>query len=268
MRSLVVLVGMVACLGCVSVLRKAKLQHIRNVGVLSLFAAERIPESRGQGVLRQLDSEGKLQIAEDALQAFQEAFGSLGWEVRGTEEVTSNAVYAERLAKKPAPNYLPGKASNAFASRYFSPPSMVPLWLDEVALEKPSGRPFSKTDPTLIAETMAELGIDTSALVRLQYCFRTFLRQRKERLVVTCAAGVQLVNSQGEKLFERETPRGCGEAPFSESSKSLPIGSEDWVYDPLQRDSIRALFKEASQNEAARLVRHIPFSKRTKQEIR
>lgn len=268
MRLWLPLISVLICFGCASVLQKAKLQHIRDVGILSFFTAERIPESSGQGVLRQLDLEGKLQIAEDALEVFQEAFDSLGWKVRETSEVTTNAVYAEGLAKKPAPNYLSGKASNAFAARYFSPPSMVAVWLGDEALEKPYGRSLIKTDSALLAETMADLGIDTGVLLRTQYCFRTFLRGKKERLVVTCAAGVQLVNPKGEKIFERELPRGCGNTPFSESKKSIPISSEDWTYDPLQREAIRELFKEASEAESKRLVRSIPFSRRPKQETK
>jgi hypothetical protein len=145
---------------------------------------------------------------------------------------------------------------------------MVAVWLGDDALERPRGRQLVKTDSSLLAETMADLGIDTSLLVRIQYCFRTFLREKKERLVVTCAAGVQLVNSAGEKIYEREVPPGCGNTPFSESKKSLPIGSEDWIYDPLQREAIRELFKEASEAEARRLIRSIPFSRRSKQETK
>ncbi len=245
------------------VMQKAKLQNIHSLAIASLFAAERIPEVRGQGVLRKMDAEAKLQVAEDALVAFQQAFKRTGWEIVPADEMVQKASYREGFGKPPNAPLIQGKASNAFAPRYFTPSDIIPFWLDdEMTLLPSKGRKIGKSDPEAILDLMQELQIDSVALVQLQYCFRTFLRERKERLVVTANSGIQLIGRGPRILYSRKLPQDCGEELRGESKSSLPIASEDWMYDPLQREEIRAVFKEASEAAAKLIVGSLAVSKR------
>lgn len=249
--------------GCSSiVLEKAKLQNIHSLAIASLFAAERIPEVRGQGVLRKMDAEAKLQIAEDALAAFHQAFKTTGWEIVPADEMVQKESYRTGFAKPLNAPSLSGKASNAFAPRYFTPTEISPIWLGEDFNKSPPGRRLIKNDRESILDLMHELSIDTVALIRLQYCFRTFLRDRKERVVVTATSSLQLVGGGAQILYSQQKKNDCGGEQRGESQSSLALNTEDWMYDPLQREEIRALFEEASEAEARRAVASLPVSRR------
>lgn len=249
-------------MGCqTTVLNKAKLQHIQGIAVASLYAVERIPEVRGQGVLRKMDNEGRLQIAEDALVAYQDAFETLGWEVVPTDEVVASQAYKGFQRPKNAP-LIQGAAASAFQKRFFLPAEMVSLWLGEP--EKTSGRRLARSDKDSLIDLLKELRTHAAALVQLRYCFRTFERDRLERVVVTASSALQLVDSKGEVLYMTPEPEGCGGKARGESQSSMEIAGQDWVFDPLKREEYRKLFREASEAEADRLIASLPVTPKPK----
>ncbi len=257
-------VGMVAlsAVACQStILNKAKLQAIQGIAVASLYAVERIPEVRGQGVLRKLDREARLQIAGDALVSYQDAFETLGWEVVPTEEVIAAQAYKGFQRPKNAP-LVQGAAASAFQQRFFLPNDMVPLWLGDV--EKRSGRRLARSDKDSLIDLLKELHTHAAALVQIKYCFRTFERERIERTVVTATSALQLVDSKGEVLYMTAELEGCGGATRSESRASMEIVGQDWTFDPLKRDAFRQLFQEASEAEAERLISSLPVTPKPK----
>jgi len=246
--------------GCNSVvLQKAKLQSVRRLSVASLFASERIPEVRGEGVLRKMDAESRLQIAEDALTAYQEAFASLGWEVTMTEEVVEKEIYKTMFRNQSAPPLVQGKASNAFAPRTFTPADIAVIWLPP-EVEPRKGRRLARTDRDGIIDLAKALDVDGTALVQLRYCFRTFEKERQERVVITATSAMQIVDRKGVIQYATEIHPGCGENARGESTRSMEIMGEDWIYDPLRRDEIRRLFREASEAEAARAISSMPVT--------
>lgn len=258
-----VVLSTVACQS--TVLNKAKLQHIQGLAVASLYAVERIPEVRGQGVLRKLDNEGRLQIAEDALVAYQDAFESLGWDVVPTEEVVAAPAYKGFQRPKNAP-LVQGAAASAFQKRFFMPGDMISLWLGDS--EKKAGRRLTRSDKDSLIDLLKDLRTQAAALIQLKYCFRTFERDRLERTVVTATSAVQLIDSHGEVLYMTPEPEGCGGSARGESRSSMEISGEDWVFDPLKREEYRKLFREASEAEAERLISTLPVTPKAKPQRR
>jgi hypothetical protein len=248
-----------------TVVRKSQLQKIQSVAVLSWFASERISEVRGVGVVRKMDAEGKLQIAEDSLAEFQDAFAALGWEIIDTNAVVSQPSYKKAFEKNAVHVLTSGKASQAFAPRYFTPSEMVPIWLNAAESPgAPSGRRLAKTDAEALALVLSELGVDSGILLQIRFCFRTFENRGRERVVVSATSGLQIVNQSGHVAFEKSVAKGCGETARGESHHNAPIDGEDWMYDPLHREELRTLYREASRAEAQRLVASIPFTPRNR----
>lgn len=248
-------------LGCNSVvLEKAKLQRVHRIALVSLFASERIPEARGQGVLRKMTKEARTQIADDAMASFNTALDAKGWVVVPPAEIVQTAAYAH--FKKP--HTRTGKlssAANAFETRYFSPNNVFAFWFETGAVTAAKGRPLIKNDREALAEVLKAVAADTAAVVRLQYCFRTYREELKERAAITAAASLQLLDGTGT-VFHNYDRQGCGERERGESTGYAEMNEEDWLYDPMQRDAIRALFQQATDEEAQRLIGSLPVTPR------
>jgi hypothetical protein len=260
-----VLIGLAAWLvtGCTGVVvRKAQLQSVHSVAVISWFAAQRVPEVRGQGVMRKLDNEIRLQIAEDALTANMDAFESLGWEVAPADEVANREAY-KRAFEHRANIAPPGLNANAFRRHVFMATDMFPIWVESEDI--PTARPTRKITKTLKEDTadfLRDLRLDAALFIKAQYCFRTFERDNKERVLVTAASAVQIVDKHAKLLFSTPMEEGCGGQNRGESTGSMEIVGEDWIFDPMKREEIRALFREASQAEAFRLIASLPVTPR------
>ncbi|MBY0369810.1 hypothetical protein K2X33_03930 [bacterium] len=242
------------------VVEKAKLQKVHNIALLSLFISERIPEVRGQGVIRKMDPEAKLQIAQDAVTAFHEALSQAGWGVISTEEVLAVPAYATFKKPKSQTGRV-GKADNAFEDRYFLPQGFDAIWLETGAIPKRVGRPLVKNERDAVSEVLTKVQADTAAIFRIQFCFRTFVRDSQERARITAAASLQLLDKTG-KVVHNLDRRDCGKDERGESRGSIGVAGEDWIYDPMQRENIRTLFRQAAEAEAARLMDSLPYSTR------
>ncbi len=260
-----ILLGLAAWLvsGCTGiVVQKAQLQSIHTAAVLSWYAAQRVPEVRGQGVMRKLDNEIRLQIAEDALAAYMDAFEKLGWEVAPADEVANREAY-KRAFEHRASIPPPGFSTSAFRRHVFMPTDMFPIWVE--AEDIPAPRPTRKLAKTLKEDTadfLRQLRLDAALFIKSQYCFRTFERDSKERVLATNTSALQIVDKHGKLLYSTPVEEGCGGQNRGESTGSMDITGEDWMYDPMKREEIRALFREASQAEAARLIASLPVTPR------
>ncbi len=253
--------GMLFLCACSSVtIKKAQLQTIHSAAILSLQAAQRIPEVQGQGVLRKMDAEIRQQLADDALDAYTAAFEALGWEVASTEEITQKETYRklfQHLGRTPSP----GQTESAFRRYTFSPTDLYPIWIDQN--DPPRARPTRKLKRTLkeeIGAFLTPLRLGAGILIQVQYCFRTFRRNGNERVAVTAASALQLIDHRAQLLYESSPIEGCGGKSSSESTDSMEIEGEDWIFDPMKREPFRAVFKQASVAEARRLIHSIPVT--------
>jgi hypothetical protein len=260
-----VFLGLAAWLvsGCTGVVvQKAQLQAIHSAAVLSWFADQRVPEVRGQGVMRKLDGEIRLQMAEDALAANLDAFETLGWEIAPPDEVASREAYKKTFQSRA--NLPPaGQSASAFRRHYFMATDMFPIWMNGEDI--PPARPMRRLTKTLKEDTadfLRDLHLDAGIFIKERYCFRTFERDTKERVLATAHSALQIVDKHGKRLYATDMDEGCGGKERGESSASMDIAGEDWMYEPMKREEIRALFREASQAEAARLVQSLPVTPR------
>lgn len=256
------LVAVLSTAGCSSVvIQKARLQKIRSMAVVSVFINERMPEVHGQGVIRKMDGDLRLMIAEDALAAINKALEDKGWETFEPQPIVEKPIYRQAFYKT-----QPGAAGSAranpstiLAERTFSPADMFPIWMNSESDEKPRRRNVAQTQRESLVELLAQLESDAAVMVQLRYCFRTFKRDRKERAVVTGIGSMQIADTKGTVLYESKKPQDCGGRERVESVTSVELTEEDWIYDPMKRDETRGLFREASREVANQLVGALPL---------
>ncbi len=244
------------------VVQKARLQKIRSMAVVSVFITERIPEVHGEGVIRKMDGEMRLQIAEDALSALNQSIANRGWETVEPQPIVEKPIYRQAFfrAQPGSPGTPRASPSTILAERTFSPADMFPIWLDAAADTKPRSRGLAQTQREAMVELLSQLETDAAVMVELRFCFRTFKRERKERAVVTAIGSMQIADTKGAVLYESHKSQDCGGRNRVESVSSVELGTEDWIFDPMKRDEARALFREASEQIAERMIGSLPLT--------
>ncbi len=244
--------------GCVSIVKQPEITQVKRVAIVSLYAEERVPESKGRGIVKNWNPKVQLQVAEDALNTFQREFSKLGWKVVPATSTLNSLAYQKTFATPEAVEETAGTTMVSFLlenyqSRYFTPAGMLPIPLEasqnNVQLFGDSQKPDQQV---MLGQMAKQLGVDAVVLVQLDYCYAggTFSMFGSGEAVMTAGSSIKAVNQAGDLVVNMPTLARCG-GERGESTSSFVMLNGDLVLGGTNMGVFRKMFIEATRESAS-----------------
>lgn len=241
--------------GCfASIVKKPEIDNVKRVAILSLYADQKVPETKGRGVVTNWDDKVRLQVAEDALVTYQRALAQIGWRVVSPQKVLASPEYQQafKVSDNKKVNKFASFLKNAYQQQFFTPAGMLPIVISDQEANTRYYGDANQNNPVATLGRMAKkLKVDAVVLVQMDYCYGggTFSLLGSGQAVMTAGASIKAVNPDGVLVVNMpNVPRCDGKRGESKTSAVMLNGNLQFTYTAKNR--FRKMFIEATRESA------------------